>query len=123
MPETPLDIDGARRAHLDGARQISGPGEPVARAQDVQIPGPAGNLAAVLAHRARDHRHPHVAFQLLIYPVLDPARDTASYRELGAEFGLTSEVMAWYWDCYLDDADPTRPEVNPGLGELDDLPP
>ena len=30
MPETPLDIDGARAAHLAGAELMSGPGEPVA---------------------------------------------------------------------------------------------
>ncbi|HEV3464744.1 MAG TPA: alpha/beta hydrolase fold domain-containing protein, partial [Actinomycetota bacterium] len=39
-----------------------------------------GNLAAVVALGARDRGGPHVAFQLLVYPALDVAGDTGSWR-------------------------------------------
>jgi acetyl esterase len=63
-----------------------------------------GNLAAVVARRARDSRLP-LAFQLLIYPVTDHRFDTASYETLAEGYGLTRETMQWYWDQYL-----ARPE-------------
>jgi acetyl esterase len=63
-----------------------------------------GNLAAVVARRARDSG-PALAFQLLVYPVTDHRFDTASYEALAEGYGLTRETMQWYWDQYL-----ARPE-------------
>ena len=60
-----------------------------------------GNLAAVVALGARDRGGPQVAFQLLVYPVLDAAADTASWREHAEGFYLTAAGMRWYWDHYL----------------------
>jgi acetyl esterase len=223
LPETPLDLDAARRLHLEGARAVSGPGEPMARVEDVQIPGhggyvparlyvpdagashgplivhlhgggwvvgsiesydpvcralanaagaavlgveyrlapedpfPAalddawaalrwtaehaeehgcdprrlavagdsagGNLAAAVARRARDHGGPPLRFQLLVYPVTDPARASASYATYGEGFGLTGEAMAWYWESYLGGSDPTNPDAAPAGADLAGLPP
>jgi acetyl esterase len=223
LPETPLDVDGARRGHLEGTRLLCGPGEPVARAEDVQIPGHGGyvpgrlyvpdageaglplvvylhgggwvvgsvesydavcralanaagaavlgveyrlapedpfpegledawaalrwaaeharergadphrlavagdsagaNLATVVARRARDHGRPPVRFQLLVYPVIDPSRSSRSYAELGQDYGLTAETMRWYWESYLDGAEPEQPDVNPARADLAGLPP
>ncbi|WP_266159824.1 alpha/beta hydrolase [Dyella silvatica] len=62
-----------------------------------------GNLAAVLAQLARAEgiglRH-----QLLLYPPLDAAADTPSYRELATGYGFTAAWMLWYWRQYLPDA-------------------
>jgi acetyl esterase len=62
-----------------------------------------GNLAAALAQLARSDglllRH-----QLLFYPPLDAAGDTASYREMATGYGFTAELMRWYWRQYLADA-------------------
>ena len=60
-----------------------------------------GNLAAAVALKARDRGDLPIAFQLLIYPILDFSFDTPSYRENAEGFGLTREMMAWYWDQYL----------------------
>jgi acetyl esterase len=69
-----------------------------------------GNLAAVAARRHRDD----VALQALIYPALDPTMSYASYEELGAgDYGLTRAGMAWYWEQYLQGADPADPDVAP----------
>ncbi len=72
-----------------------------------------GNLAAVVALGARDRGGPQVAFQLLVYPVLDAAADTASYREHAEGFHLTAAGMRWYWDHYLGPADGAAPDASP----------
>jgi acetyl esterase len=71
-----------------------------------------GNLAAVVALRARDAGLP-LALQVLVYPVTDHAFDTRSYRDNGQEYGLTTAAMRHYWRCYLGDADGWQPEASP----------
>jgi acetyl esterase len=72
-----------------------------------------GNLAAVVARRARDRGLP-LAFQLLAYPVTDHRFDTASYDALAEGYGLTRETMRWYWDQYLARAeDGDDPDASP----------
>jgi acetyl esterase len=72
-----------------------------------------GNLAAVVARRARDAGAPKVERQILLNPVTDPRMDSDSYRELGEGHGLTAEGMAWFWEQYLQGADPEDPDVAP----------
>jgi acetyl esterase len=72
-----------------------------------------GNLAAVVALGARDRGGPAIAFQLLVYPVLDVAGDTGSWREHAEGFYLTAAGMRWYWDHYLGPADGTAPDASP----------
>jgi acetyl esterase len=72
-----------------------------------------GNLAAVVALRARDHKLPLV-HQLLIYPVCDHDLETPSYRENAAGYGLTQAAMGWFWEHYLGpDGDRSDPEASP----------
>jgi acetyl esterase len=72
-----------------------------------------GNLAAVVALGARDRGGPAIAFQLLVYPVLDVAGDTASWREFADGYHLTADGMRWYWDHYLGGADGSAPDASP----------
>jgi acetyl esterase/lipase len=72
-----------------------------------------GNLAAVVALGARDRGGPAIAFQLLVYPPLDAAGDTASWREFAEGFFLTADGMRWYWDHYLGGADGRAPDASP----------
>jgi acetyl esterase len=72
-----------------------------------------GNLAAVVAVGARDRGGPPVAFQLLVYPVLDAAADTASWGEFADGYFLTAAGMRWYWDHYLGGADGRAPDASP----------
>jgi acetyl esterase len=72
-----------------------------------------GNLAAVMAIKARDAglslRH-----QVLIYPVTDCDQETESYLANATGYGLTRAGMAWFWDHYLPDpAARTHPEASP----------
>jgi acetyl esterase/lipase len=72
-----------------------------------------GNLAAVVALGARDRGGPAIAFQLLVYPVLDAAGGTASWREYADGYHLTADGMRWYWDHYLGGADGAAPDASP----------
>ncbi|GAA3072152.1 alpha/beta hydrolase [Streptosporangium carneum] len=69
-----------------------------------------GNLAAVAAWRARDAGL-RLAHQMLIYPVLDVAMDTPSYRECAEGFGLGADEMAWFAEQY--GGDPADPALAP----------
>jgi acetyl esterase len=71
-----------------------------------------GNLAAVMALRARDAGL-GLAYQALVYPVIDHRFDTASYTANAAGNGLTLAGMRWYWDLYLGDADGVHPDASP----------
>jgi acetyl esterase len=71
-----------------------------------------GNLAAVVALRARDLGLP-IALQILIYPVIDGDLDSPGYREQGEGLNLTRAKMAWYWERYTHGADPLQPETSP----------
>lgn len=63
-----------------------------------------GNLAAVMALRARDRGGPPIALQVLIYPVTDADFDRSSYTDAENQLLLTREAMIWFWDHYLPDA-------------------
>ncbi|WP_149955475.1 alpha/beta hydrolase [Zafaria cholistanensis] len=73
-----------------------------------------GNLAAVMALRSRERGGPALARQFLIYPVTDADFSRASYAEPQNQTLLTAELMQWFWDHYLPDAQHrTAPEASP----------
>ena len=87
-----------------------------------------GNLAAVVAHMARDRNGPALAFQLLIYPVIDSSaarNDRPSRTENAVGYFLTLSQMEWYRRQYLpDESAGAEPYVSPHLAaSLADLPP
>lgn len=67
-----------------------------------------GNLAAAVSLMARDRGGPALAFQLLVYPCLDPDLATPSHREHAEGFFLTRSGMRWYWDQYLGSPEDAR---------------
>jgi acetyl esterase len=84
-----------------------------------------GNLAAVAALMARDRGGPKLLFQLLLWPIIDFAFDTPSYRECAEGYLLTRAEMRWFWDHYLaSEADGRHPYASPIRAEsLGGLPP
>jgi acetyl esterase len=84
-----------------------------------------GNLAAVVAQIARDRGAPPIAFQVLIYPVIDAACDTPSYTENAEGYFLEKQAMQWFWDQYLGiNCDGTDPLASPNRAkDLSGLPP
>lgn len=83
-----------------------------------------GNLAAVTAMLARDRGGPALAFQLLIYPVVDQRRKTSSSAAQAANGTLTAAHMAWFTNQYLGaDGDRASVLASPILGDFAGLPP
>ncbi|MDH4075628.1 MAG: alpha/beta hydrolase [Acidimicrobiia bacterium] len=83
-----------------------------------------GNLAAAVALKARDAGGPALRHQLLVYPVTNHDYGTVSYRENGDGYLLTQDMMTWFWDHYLNDAEEGRnPLASPlAAGDLSGLP-
>ncbi|MBF6475658.1 MULTISPECIES: alpha/beta hydrolase [Nocardia] len=82
-----------------------------------------GNLAAVTALMARDRGGPKIARQLLLYPMLDPACATESYRANAEGYFTTAAHLRWYWSQYLGSHDGADPYANPLTADLSGLPP
>ncbi len=84
-----------------------------------------GNLSAVVSQLAHRRGGPRVAFQLLIYPMVDRFDDSASMREQALGPLLTRGWIEWFLGCYLNTPDEgADPRVSPALAdELGGLPP
>jgi acetyl esterase len=113
-------IAAVRWCALHGA-EIGGNGARLAVAGD----SAGGNLAAAVAMHFRDEGGPPLAIQALIYPVINYDFDTASYHQYASGFGLTRDMMRYFWRSYL--ANPTDgglPYASPLRAEnLGGLPP
>lgn len=83
-----------------------------------------GNLAAVTTVMARDRGSPHIAAQLLLYPVIAADFDTDSYRMFGHGFYNPRPALQWYWDQYVPTVDDRmHPYASPLQADLTGLPP
>lgn len=84
-----------------------------------------GNLAAAATLLTRGRGGPEIAFQLLIYPVLDYNFERGSYLENGATGQvLTTRHMQWFWDQYADPSARKDAYAAPlRAADLSDLPP
>lgn len=86
-----------------------------------------GNLAAAVALRARaalrgDPSWPEIAGQLLLYPLLDPRTDTASYRENADGPFLAPADVTWFWENYCPGpVQRASPYAAPARAAADDL--
>jgi len=61
-----------------------------------------GNLAAATAIALRDEPESAVAFQVLVYPVLDTDVTRGSYVSEARAFPIGAAEMRWFLDHYLD---------------------
>ena len=112
--------EAAARWAADHARELGADPARLAVAGD----SAGGNLATVVARRARDASGPDVAFQLLVYPVCDLTRSMPSYTENGTGYMLTGEMMELFIDHYLAGGDPRDPDASPLFADdLAGLPP
>ena len=84
-----------------------------------------GHLAAALCIRARDEHRPKIGLQLLIYPIVDHSLETHSYHEFAEGFGLSRELMGWFWKQYVPGSLPQDdPQLTPARAlNLANLPP
>lgn len=82
-----------------------------------------GNLAALVAIRARDAGGPALRHQLLVYPATDLTRSSPSHGDQAVPMFDPSSIGAWF-EVYLGGADPADPSLSPAsTPDLSGLPP
>src|SRR5690554_7129242 len=86
-----------------------------------------GNMSTVVALMAKENREFKIAFQLLLWPLVDSDMGRPSYKEFAAGRFLTTPIMKWMWDMYLPNPEERKQKyvspINASLEELKDLPP
>jgi acetyl esterase len=84
-----------------------------------------GNLAAVACLMARERGGPPIAFQLLVYPVVDYDDDRPSMAEFAEGYLLTRAAMPYFWGHYVSSPEEGRhPHASPiNAASLHGLPP
>ena len=115
----------------DSYAALEGVGEHLAEIADAEAPlivagdTAGGNLAAVMAIRARDRGGPAIALQALIYPVTDSDFSRPSYASPENKLMLTREGMIWFWDHYVTESSRRKePDASPlHADDLSGLPP
>jgi acetyl esterase len=118
----PIAVDdswAALRWTAEHLTELAGAPSPLIVAGD----SAGGNLAAVMAHRAKAAGGPSLAVQVLAYPVTDCDLDTTSYRDPANQLMVSRDDMIWFWDHYAPvpaarvhpDASPLR---SPDLSRL-----
>jgi len=76
-----------------------------------------GTLAAAVTQQLTAERV-RIAFQVLIYPMLDALATSQSYLDFGTGYGFTREKALWYFDQYLPTGvDRRDPRVSPLYGQ------
>lgn len=83
------------------------------------------HLATVAARRARDAGRP-VAFQALVYPVVDAVGIREGDPLVGLDMGFARGEMVAYWDAFLPEGgvdDLRHPDVSPLHADLAGMPP
>ncbi len=63
--------------------------------------GSGGGLAAVVCQWARKKRKVPIAFQLLLYPLLDCITNNPSHEHFASGPGLTAQMLEWYIAHYV----------------------
>ena len=122
FPAAPDDCLAATRWAAEHAAELGADPARVAVGGD----SAGGNLAAVVALRARDGGGPRLAGQLLLYPTTDAAAaGMPSLVENAEGYGLTVRDMAWFKDRYFDGpSDAGNPHASPlRAADLRRLPP
>ncbi|MBS7564419.1 alpha/beta hydrolase [Mucilaginibacter sp. Bleaf8] len=62
-----------------------------------------GNMAAVVALKAKNENGPKIKLQVLLWPVTDANFETGSYNQFATGRFLTKNMMIWFWDNYTTD--------------------
>ncbi|MCE0913024.1 alpha/beta hydrolase [Pseudomonas sp. NMI760_13] len=86
-----------------------------------------GNMAAVVALKAKEAGTPRLRFQALLWPVTDANFNNASYNQFAEGHFLTRNMMQWFWNNYTTDPrqrdDIHASPLRASLEQLKGLPP
>jgi acetyl esterase len=110
FPAALEDMLAAYRWGRDNAPRFGAPAGRVAVGGDSM----GGNFAAVIAQEMKRTGEPQPDLQLLIYPVLDVADESASMTTYGESYPLPRSAMDWFMGHYLQPGDaPSDPRLSP----------
>jgi len=62
-----------------------------------------GNMTAVTALKAKENGGPKISLQVMFWPIVDADFETESYRQFGEDRFLTTSLMKWMYDMYIND--------------------
>ncbi|WP_328863231.1 alpha/beta hydrolase [Streptomyces sp. NBC_00306] len=86
-----------------------------------------GNMSAALTLLAQQRKNVSFTFQVLLYPVMNAAFDTHSYRQFAQGYSLPRDTAQWFWAQYTTDetqrAEPTASPLKASEQQLRGLPP
>ncbi|MCV7402463.1 alpha/beta hydrolase fold domain-containing protein [Mycobacterium fragae] len=83
-----------------------------------------GGIAAVVCQLARDMGGPNIIGQALLTPTIDGDLTRPSFAENADGYGLTTPLLQWFYDHYIDAADRGDPRFAPlRAADLSGLPP
>lgn len=109
FPAAVEDCWAALRWVAENAVELGGNPDRIAVAGD----SAGGNLAAVVAHLARDNAGPQLSFQLLWYPMVSADLSLPSFIENANAPMLDRDVVDAFLYWYLPDVDVTDPKALP----------
>ncbi len=72
-----------------------------------------GGLAAIVCQLVRDLGGPNIAGQVLLMPCTSGDIARASFAENADGYGLTTPLLKWFYDHYIDAADRSDPRFAP----------
>lgn len=85
-----------------------------------------GNLSTAVALMAKANGGPELKVQILLWPVTNADFETESYKLYGKQRFLTSSLMQWMWDQYIEPEKRNEIYASPlqaSVEELKGLPP
>lgn len=104
------DVLAAYRWARSHAADFGAPADTVAIGGDSM----GGNFAAIVAQEMKRKGEPQPYLQLLIYPAVDVASETASMTTYADAYPLSRATMDWFMGHYMGpDADPADPRLSP----------
>jgi acetyl esterase/lipase len=109
----PAGLDDMMAAYHWGRDNAERFGAPIAQAA-IGGDSMGGNFAAVICQELKRKGEPQPILQLLIYPCVDVACESASMTTYGDSFPLTRATMDWFMGHYLGPGDsPADPRLSP----------
>ena len=119
-PEYPYPTAARDAWDVTNWTAASWPGLPLIVAGD----SAGGNLATVVGQRAARESGPHIALQVLIYPITDHDLERVSYIDPANQLLLDRDSMIWFWNHYAPDPGVRdHPDASPLRGTLSGSPP
>jgi acetyl esterase/lipase len=86
-----------------------------------------GNMTAVTALRAKENGGPEIKLQIMMWPIVDANFETRSYQQFGKDRFLTTSLMKWMYDLYIQDPEKRKSvyasPLQASIEQLKGLPP